>query len=49
MPQQASLTAARSRFLARSGVGSGPHPATTCRANAAASAGVPAAGFHLAA
>ena len=27
---------------------SGPQPATTCRANAAASAGVPAAGFHRA-
>jgi len=38
MPYPASLPAAHSRFLARSRP-SGPHPVTTARANAAASAG----------
>jgi hypothetical protein len=38
MPQAASLPAAHSRFLARSWL-SGPQPATTCRANAAACGG----------
>ena len=38
MPQAASFPAAHNRFFARSRP-SGPHAATTCRANAAASGG----------